>query len=64
MPVSASVRARLRSHLHPDDEIHYAFPADVLMSAKPTKNMLQSWTLPTRRSRHRRTSRMIRCRNF
>ncbi|QIP40645.1 hypothetical protein G9444_3401 [Rhodococcus erythropolis] len=42
MTVSASVRARLRSHLHPDDEIHYAFPADVLMSAKPTKNMLQS----------------------
>lgn len=36
MPVSASVRARLRSHLHPDDEIHYAFPAEVLMSAKPS----------------------------
>ncbi|QPG92195.1 hypothetical protein I1G86_13705 [Rhodococcus qingshengii] len=36
MPVSADVRERLRSYLDPDDEIRYVFPADVLMSAKPS----------------------------
>ncbi len=36
MPVSADVRERLRSHLDPDDEIRYVFPADILMSAKPS----------------------------
>lgn len=36
MPVSANVRERLRSYLDPDDEIRYLFPADVLMSAKPS----------------------------
>lgn len=36
MPVSASARARLSSLLDPDDEIRYVFPADVLMSAKPS----------------------------
>ncbi|UGQ54088.1 hypothetical protein LRL17_10465 [Rhodococcus qingshengii] len=36
MPVSAGVRARLSSPLDADDEIRYVFPADVLMSAKPS----------------------------
>jgi hypothetical protein len=36
MPVSADVRERLRSYLDPENEIRYVFPADVLMSAKPS----------------------------
>lgn len=36
MPVSADARERLRSYLDPENEIRYVFPADVLMSAKPS----------------------------
>ncbi|MER7014104.1 hypothetical protein ABT324_22005 [Saccharopolyspora sp. NPDC000359] len=36
MPVPAAVRARIRSFLDADDEIRYVFPADVLMSVRPS----------------------------
>lgn len=36
MPVSANIRERLRAQLEPDDEIRHVFPADFLMSAKPS----------------------------
>jgi len=36
MPVSEKARAAARTFLDPDDEIRYIFPADLLMSARPS----------------------------
>ncbi|KAA5833584.1 hypothetical protein ABT337_16700 [Saccharopolyspora hirsuta] len=36
MPVPSAVRERIRSFLDEDDEIRYVFPADVLMSVRPS----------------------------
>ncbi|MEV6911739.1 hypothetical protein [Amycolatopsis sp. NPDC051071] len=36
MPVSSGVRKRIKELLDPDDEIHYAFPADIFGSTNPS----------------------------